>query len=115
MNFSALQLTVVLLVPVLLTAIVWRYCQTKPALAKVTGGFLSGAIVVWPVVQLSNFITGRAADATGRYYLDELLEMMLATALPEEVGKGLMTLLAVRLNGAPTSPLAWLACGAAAH
>ncbi len=115
MNFSALQLAVTLSVPILLSGIVWRCCRLRVGLGPVALSFLLGAISVWPVIRLGNFITARFAGLTGHYYLDEFIQQALATAMPEEIGKGLAALLVVRLVGMPRSPLAWLTCGAAAH
>jgi RsiW-degrading membrane proteinase PrsW (M82 family) len=115
MNFSPLQLAVALMVPILLSGIVWRWCRLRVGLGTVALSFLLGAISVWPVIRLSNWIAVWSAGVTGHYYLDEWLQQALATALPEEIGKGLAALLVVRLVGTPGSPLAWLTCGAAAH
>jgi RsiW-degrading membrane proteinase PrsW (M82 family) len=115
MNFSALQLMVVILVPVLLTGMVWRVCRPKAQLGTIAWSFLLGVIIVWPVIHLSNLLAGKFAGMTGHYYFDELLEVTLATAVPEEIGKGSVAFLFIRLAGTPKSPLAWLAFGAAAH
>jgi RsiW-degrading membrane proteinase PrsW (M82 family) len=115
MQISALQLTVVLLVPILLSGMVWRFCRPRSAFGTSAWAFLLGAIIVWPVIRLSNLMTGQYPSMTGHYYFDELVEVTVATAAPEEMGKGLVAFLFIRLSGTPKSPLAWLACGAAAH
>jgi RsiW-degrading membrane proteinase PrsW (M82 family) len=115
MNFSVLQLAVAISVPILFTGIVWCCCRRWVGLGTVALSFLLGALSVWPVIRLSNFTAIRFAGLTGHYYLDEWIQAALVAATPEEIGKGLAALLVVRLVGTPRSPLAWLACGAAAH
>ena len=115
MNLSIFQLAVAFSVPILFCGLIWRCCRLKVGLGTVALGLLLGALSVWPVIRLSNFIATRFAGVTGHYYLVEWVQAASVAATPEEIGKGLAALLVVRLVGMPRSPLAWLGCGAAAH
>ena len=115
MNFSPLPLMVVVLVPCLLTLAIWRLSRGQAGWQAVGASFFLGGLAVWPVIRVSNWVEDQVVGWADHYYLARLVEEILATALPEELGKGLAALLVLRFAGARFSPLGWLGCLAAAH
>lgn len=102
-------------VPVLLTCLVWCWCRRAVGVPRLAGGFILGAVLLVPIGRASSFLSGAWVDPTGHYYFDELLENFVTTAMPEEIGKNLAALFALKVVGRSNSGLAWLVCGAAAH
>jgi RsiW-degrading membrane proteinase PrsW (M82 family) len=114
MNFSLLQFAFVILAPVCLAVFAWRKCGPDAPLWLVACGFFFGGLIAWPVIRFGDFIALAPLRPSGHYYFDELIEMFFTTALPEEMGKGLVALGMLRI-GRHMELVRWLMCGAVAH
>ena len=112
---TVVQLVVTFGVPCLVAASIWHWCRRPIGRATFALIFLFGATVVFPVIRLGNWIEPSVAGLAGHFYVNELIMQLLAVAIPEELGKGLVALGALRFLRMPASPAVWLSCGAAAY
>lgn len=115
MNISPIQIAVVVLVPIALAGLVWLACGRRGAIGGIAGRFLLGAVVAIPCGAAGGLLDGPLEGLTGHYYADAFTQELLATAIPEELGKGLAALFFLLRAGAAGSARGWLVCGAAAH
>jgi len=115
MNTSPFQIAVVVLAPTALAALVWLACGRRGGMGGVVGRFLLGALAAIPCGAVGRLIEVPLERLTGHYYADAFTLELLATAIPEELGKGLAALFFLLRGGAAGSARAWLVCGAAAH
>lgn len=81
----------------------------------IAGRFLLGALVAIPCGAVGRLLDVPLEGLTGHYYADAFTMELLATAIPEELGKGLAALFFLLRAGAAGSARTWLVCGAAAH
>lgn len=111
MNFSLIQLTVVLFVPTALTTLTWRRSQVS--LAKISLSFFLGGVAVWPIATLAGLLASASEQANQHFYWNALIDATLGAALPEELGKGLIVASIVSRTSFPRFLPAWLAIGTA--
>lgn len=115
MTSSPVLMSVSVLVPLALMVAIWLAGRRKPNPAGIAGRFLLGALMIIPCGMAGSLLDPTLEALTGHYYMDSLVVELVATAMPEELGKGLAALFFLLASASAKSPLAWLVCGAAGH
>jgi len=115
MQMAGIQYAVSILFPLALAGCVWVACHRPIRLAWSALALFLGALSVFPAIRVGNFVEPRVQDWAGHFYANELVSQFLTTALPEEWGMGLATVLVWLLMRKPNNPLAWVSCAAASH
>jgi hypothetical protein len=93
--------------PVVVAGGVWYWCRRPFGPGPFTLTFFLGALVVLPAIRLGNEVEPSVDGLIKHYYLNELIGQCLTTALPEELGKGLVALLMIWILRKPAAP-GWL-------
>ncbi|HEU5071041.1 MAG TPA: PrsW family glutamic-type intramembrane protease [Verrucomicrobiae bacterium] len=112
---TIIMLLVALGGPVVVAGGVWYWCRRPFGPGAFTLAFFLGALVVLPAIRLGNGVEPSIAGLIEHYYLNELIGQFLTTALPEELGKGLVALLMIWILRKTPAPLTWLAAGAVSY